>query len=136
VSIARGDTKEQWLATNGGVENMFCKYGDKGENVIALQRQLLQLDSSCLPEFGADGGYGNEVAAALSRLIYAGTADGKTYQGEAWALMQSKCAEMAAKRVGGGGGLVPHTHEISGLSVSVTGSGSTQPSTTGGAIAK
>lgn len=118
LSVARGDTKEQWLATNGGVQNMFCNYNDKGENVIALQMQLLQLDPNALPQFGPDGGYGDETASAVSRLVTGGP--GKVYQGREWALMQKLCA---AKNGGGGsGGLVQHTHTVKSQSVFVAGS--------------
>lgn len=119
ISVARGDTKEQWMATNGGIYVMFCKYGDKGENVKAMQFQLLQLDGACLPQFGPDGGYGDETAAALSRLVTGG--DAKLYQGEQWALMQKMCQAKNGGG-GGGGGLVQHTHTVESQSVFVAGS--------------
>ena len=97
---------------------MFCNYGDKGENVVALQMQLLQLDPNALPQFGPDAGYGDETAAAVSRLVTGGP--GKVYQGKEWALMQKLCQ---AKNGGGGsGGLVQHTHTVEAQSVFVAGS--------------
>lgn len=126
ISIARGETKQQWLASEAGQgDDMFCKYGDGNgvaggdQRVIALQNQLLQLDPKCLPNFGADGGYGDETAAAVARLVTG--SDGKTYNGSAWAKLQ----KLTQQKNGGGGsaGLVPHTHDVTGLTVSVTGSG-------------
>lgn len=119
VSVARGETKEQWIAGGGeGGDDMFANYGDKGEKVIALQHQLLQLDPACLPQFGPDGGYGDETAVAVSRLVTGGP--GKVYQGAAWAHMQKLCA--AKNGGGGGGGLVQHTHVVQSQSVFVAGS--------------
>ena len=82
------------------------------------QNQLLQLDPGCLPQFGPDGGYGDEVASALSRLVTGGP--GKVYQGAAWAALQKLCA--AKNGGGGGGGLVQHTHSVESQSVFVAGS--------------
>lgn len=89
-TVLLGWSVAQWQASLTGVDAMFCKYNDEGENVVALQEQLLLLDPGCLPQFGPDGGYGNETSAAVSRLVTGG--DGHTYQGKAWAKMQRLCA--------------------------------------------
>lgn len=78
-------------------DSMFCKYKDSGPKVKAMQLQLLILDPAALPRFGADGGYGDESAGALSRLVSG--ADGRTYGPDEWATMQ----KLVAARVGGKG---------------------------------
>lgn len=78
-------------------DSMFCKYKDSGPKVKAMQLQLLTLDPAALPRFGADGGYGDESAAALSRLVSGG--DGRVYGPDEWATMQ----KLVASRVGGKG---------------------------------
>lgn len=138
ISIIRGETKEQWLASEAGRgdDDMFCKYGD-GNNgtpsdaVIAVQELLLQLDPKALPQFGADGGYGDETAKAMSRLVTGG--DGKVYGGRAYA----KLRKLTEQKNGGGGasGLIPHTHDVPGLTFSGTVTGTTPATPTGPAKA-
>ena len=71
------------LGTLGG-DDMYCWYGDgngvqaPSRNVKTLQRKLLELDPAALPQFGPDGGYGDETAAAFARLV-PGAGDGKAY---------------------------------------------------------
>lgn len=122
VSIARGETKTQWLANESGIggdDNMLCKYGDgnqKGpdgkripdQKVTALQEQLLQLDPECLPAYGSDGGYGDEVSVAVSRLVTGG--DGHNYDGKAFALLQKLTQQKNGAGSGAAPALVPHTH--------------------------
>jgi len=137
ISIARGETKEQWLASEagGGGDEMYAKYGDgNGEqppsrNVKTLQNKLLLLNPACLPQFGADGGYGDETAAAFVAEV-PGVGDGKSYDEVTIPLMDKEYA----RRFGtgsGSGGLVQHTHSISSQPVSVTVSGSGTGSLTG-----
>lgn len=91
ISVLKGQTKQQYIdSLIQGVSSMFCNYGEEGENVVALQHQLLQLDPKCLPQFGPDGGYGDETAKALSILVTGGEA--KIYQGKEFALMQTAIA--------------------------------------------
>lgn len=123
-----------FLGQNIGGTSMLCNYGDgntgtPSEIVRALQYQLLKLDPNCLPRFGPDGGFGDETAAALSRLVTGGP--GHAYNGKAFADLQA----LVAQHVGGGGPttLVPHKHPGS-VSVSITGSGSGS-FTTGDAVA-
>ncbi|WFE45294.1 hypothetical protein [Verrucosispora sp. WMMD1129] len=56
------DTSPWGLASTGGIE-MFCKRGDKGPTVEALQRLLAVAGHP--PEGGADGDYGPATSRAL-----------------------------------------------------------------------
>jgi len=85
------------VLTGGDDDSMFCKFGDSGPKVKAMQLQLLMLDPACLPRFGADGGYGEETANANSRLVSGG--DGRIYGPDEWATMQ----KLVASRFGGKG---------------------------------
>lgn len=76
---------------------LFCQFGDKNDAVKALQLQLLQLNPDCMPKYGPDGGYGQETADALSRLVSGGPA--RVYGPAEFALMQS----MIATKFGGAG---------------------------------
>lgn len=63
-----------WGAASGG--NMFCQYGDSGDNVLALQAMLIGLGFNV----GApDGSYGDKVAAGLKAALGDPTNDGKHY---------------------------------------------------------
>ena len=42
--------------------------GDKGDDVRAMQRELLKWDKECLPNYGADGDFGSETESALKRF--------------------------------------------------------------------
>jgi hypothetical protein len=100
--------RTDWIYTSIGSFNpggsgsggftMFCKYGDENDAVEALQLRLLELDPACLPVYGADRGYGDETASALSRLVCGGNA--QTY-GPTEELMLEQM--LGAKRGGGGG---------------------------------
>lgn len=82
-------------------DDMFCSFGETNDKVKAMQLQLLQLDPTCLPTFGADRNFGAETQAALSRLITGGQ---PTYYGpDAWAAMQ----KMVAEHFGGAGAQGP-----------------------------
>jgi hypothetical protein len=60
---AEQDTRSWGLFTTaGGI--MFPKYGDKGEEVKYWQRFLIA-DGIPLTKYGADGGYGDEMTAAV-----------------------------------------------------------------------
>lgn len=97
ISILRGDSKEDYLI---GDAAMFCFYGETSDKVKAMQLQLLQLDPTCLPKFGADWNFGNETQAALNRLV---TGVNVTYYGpEEWAKMQKLIAEKFGPTNGGG----------------------------------
>ena len=41
------------------------RWGDEGPEVAAMQRLLLKWDPGCLPEYGADGEFGNETEEAV-----------------------------------------------------------------------
>ena len=45
----------------------LCR-GDKGDDVRAMQRELLKWDKNCLPKYGADGDFGSETESALKRF--------------------------------------------------------------------
>jgi hypothetical protein len=99
-----GDTIRAWLnqgmpasgAPAGGDDDMFCRKGDTGEKVKALQLQLLQLDPNALPKYGADGGYGDETEYAVAWYI---TGDyGGTYGAREFAILQRKAAETVATK--------------------------------------
>lgn len=45
----------------------LCR-GDKGDDVRAMQRELLKWDTNCLPKYGADGDFGSETESALKRF--------------------------------------------------------------------
>lgn len=55
---------------------ILARHGDGGEPVEVLQQQILAAGGA-LPKWGADGGYGDETAAALKALI--GGGDGRVY---------------------------------------------------------
>jgi hypothetical protein len=100
TSVFLGETFQQWQARKGTL--MLCKFGDKDLNkdgpVTTLQLQLMVLDPGCLPEFGADGGYGNETKSAVATLI--GTNDGSAYGPNEYVMMQKKTISKLAP-VGG-----------------------------------
>lgn len=68
---------------SGGVFELFCKYGDSGQNVLYLQYRLKNLSPTISNLVGtADGGYGNQTAAGLAAAIKmhnGSTVSGKTY---------------------------------------------------------
>ena len=49
------------------VASGLCR-GDKGDDVRAMQRNLLLWDRDCLPKYGADGDFGGETETALKRF--------------------------------------------------------------------
>lgn len=65
----------------GKDDDMFCAYGDgnsgaPSDKVKAYQELLLVVDPNCLPHFRADGGFGDETAAAGAKIL---GGDGRTY---------------------------------------------------------
>ena len=54
-------------ATVAPVVEGLCR-GDKGDDVRAMQRELLKWDTNCLPRYGADGDFGSETESALKRF--------------------------------------------------------------------
>lgn len=77
VSVLKGEALSEG-------DDMFCKYGDKGDKVTAMQlagqRAAKKMGITVLPVYGADGGYGNETVQMLLTLLPADIAgDGKTY---------------------------------------------------------
>jgi hypothetical protein len=68
------DNTDPWLT---GGDDMFCKYGDRGEAVKRLQLALLRLDSKALTS--ADGIYGDATATAVKRML---GGDGRYYGAE------------------------------------------------------
>lgn len=67
----RGDNIPQAVldfekGTGGAATNMFCKFGDKNDNVLALQVLLSSLGFSTK---GTDGQYGDNTAAALRAAL-------------------------------------------------------------------
>lgn len=104
VSVFLGETFAEWNSRRG--TSMLCKFGDadvKNDGVVtALQLGLQALDANCLPQFGADGGYGNETKAAVAAVL--ATNDGSVYGPGEYVMMQKK---MSAKYGPSAGA---HTH--------------------------
>lgn len=116
-----------------GGDEMYAKYGDGNKpqapsrNVKTLQNKLLRLDPQCLPQFGADGGYGDETAAAFARLV-PGVGDGRNYDEVTIPLMD----EAFARKFGGGTStLVAHTHGVGIQFGPATATGNTGPAVAG-----
>jgi len=91
----------------GDDSSMFCKYGEKSDKVKALQLQMLRVNPAALPNFGPDGGYGDETATWVSIIITGG--DGKTYGPQGFDILQ---ALVAQKEGGDGGSSVGSTVQI------------------------
>jgi hypothetical protein len=89
------------VITEGEADDVtvIAKYGEKGDAVLRCQNKLLQVDPNCLPKFGADGGYGDETAAAVKAKLGAG--DGRSYNTGDEALLNT----VLLQRSGAGGGL-------------------------------
>lgn len=51
------------------------KRGNKNAYVAAIQNYILEIDSTLLPKFGADGSFGNETEAAVQKLLGKKTID-------------------------------------------------------------
>lgn len=51
------------------------KNGDRNAYVTAIQNYILEIDSTLLPKFGADGDFGNETEAAVQKLLGKKTID-------------------------------------------------------------
>lgn len=104
VSVFLGETLDEWNSGKGTI--MLCKFGDKDVNkdgvVTALQLGLQALDSNCLPQFGPDGGYGNETKAAVAAVL--GTNDGSVYGPGEYVMMQKKMSAKYGPQAGA------HTH--------------------------
>lgn len=63
-------------------EDMFCQKGDKGDKVTALQLLLISHGYG-LPQFGADGDFGNETVNALTTFQLVGHIEEKDANGAA-----------------------------------------------------
>jgi hypothetical protein len=93
----------------GGDGSMLCKRGDTGPIVSAMQEEGLRA-GGVLPQFGADGGYGQETANMIVGLGLPaqvgngkpGDPTGNTYGPTEFANMQRKLAQ-----VNGGGAGIP-----------------------------
>ena len=83
------DNTEPWLLEG---DDMFCKYGDKGEAVKLLQLRLLRLDPKALGGTTADGGYGDKTATAVKALL--GGSDGRFYGAILHDRMEDKLAAL------------------------------------------
>lgn len=77
-AIAPGDPEGSMI--------MFCKHGDGGPVVEAVQRLGL-LAGGKLPQFGADGDYGDETAAMIKSLV---GGDGMEYGPDEYAELMAK----------------------------------------------
>lgn len=93
--------------SGGGTEDMFCKRGDTSPNVSALQELGLRA-GGVLPQFGADGNYGQETANMVAGLGLAvkvgngksGDPTGNTYGPVEYANLQRKVAQVNGGGVG------------------------------------
>ncbi|NED54632.1 peptidoglycan-binding protein [Micromonospora aurantiaca] len=90
------------LTTSEGIGQMFCKHGDRGENVRALQYALHNIG---FPVGTVDGVYGDATAAALKKAeaSIGVTSDGKTYDADSYTRIQA----LFVKRFAGGGAQGP-----------------------------
>ena len=125
-----------WLSGGGG--EMEARKGDSGDNTLILQQKMLFIrpdaaTSDPAHPLVADGKYGSNTAWWVSIILTGGPGD---YVSPAWfdRLNDAVYDKKLADQGGGPGGLVPHTHTVPNLSVSVTGSGSTGGATTGEAV--
>ena len=59
------DDGEQLPVSDTTTTTAGIRYGDTGAAVKAMQLLLLKHDPKCLPEYGADGDFGDETRAAL-----------------------------------------------------------------------
>lgn len=123
LSILKGESKQQYIQSLSGGDDMFCKYGDGNSvpggdpKVTAMQLQLLDVNPGALPKYGADGGYGDETAAAVSRELTGG--EGKVYGAKEFAVLQRRIAEKFGPA---GGGTLPDTINVTGeMSGTMTG---------------
>lgn len=62
LSVLSGETYAQWKAKEAGI--MLPSKGDSGPEVAYWQRMLLEVGEK-LPQFGADGDYGDETVTAV-----------------------------------------------------------------------
>ena len=91
VHTAAADDTRDWQigqAQAEGTAQMFCKHGDRGENVRALQFALHNIG---FPVGTIDGIYGDGTAAALKKLeaSIGVTSDGRTYDADSYIRVQS-----------------------------------------------
>ena len=80
-------------------DDMFCKHGDKGPKVEAMQRLILKAGGA-LPRWGADADYGNETRDGLKEVV---GGNGMSYGPKEYADLH----EAVAKRHGGSGARGP-----------------------------
>ncbi|MFG1776605.1 peptidoglycan-binding protein [Micromonospora sp. NPDC049048] len=93
VRTAAADDSRDWQIGQGGIAQMFCKRGDNGENVVALQTALNALGA----DLKVDGGYGAATADAVKRHI---GGDGTEYRGIHFGRMQIALAKRFAGQAG------------------------------------
>ena len=82
----------------GDDDDMFCRFNDKNQKVASMQFALLRLDPECLPMHGPDGGYGDETANAMMRLVTGAndTNQGRVYEGQQFEELRWRCMLKAA----------------------------------------
>lgn len=78
--VADDENGSSWPAVQEGSGDMFCKYGDKGDKVNALQREIVACGGQVgeingQPDY--DSNYGNNTASGLKGIL--GYGDGKTF---------------------------------------------------------
>ena len=61
--------KKRVIVPNIPPYNFPLQKGSKGAYVTLLQKYILDIDSTLLPKFGADGNFGSETEAAVQKLI-------------------------------------------------------------------
>jgi hypothetical protein len=88
------DDRSEWQI---GVQTMFIARGAKGQMVEWWQRKILRINPNLLPLYGADGDYGQEMAAAVALLC--GTDGSRINPGDAEVIE----AKYAMKLAGSGG---------------------------------
>lgn len=79
------------IVPSGDSKNNYpLKKGSKGSNVKIIQDLILNIDSSLLPKFGADGDFGSETEAAVQKLLGKKSVDDAKDYGKLLALYNQK----------------------------------------------
>ena len=60
------DALADWAAVVNRIDGAQLRQGDRGAQVVAMQKALLAWDPDALPGYGADGSFGRQGAAAVA----------------------------------------------------------------------
>lgn len=145
ISIARGETKEQWLASEaGGGDEMWTQKGQQGNDVGDLQDRLIEVGIPVGPDGEpidpndpykrSDKDYGSWTSRAVASLHAVPGDNGEVFGSEQNRALRALERKRDAGN-GGGGGLPAHTHEVPGMTFSGAVTGTTPAVKTGAPIA-